>query len=51
MRRAALLFGAAVACAAIGACGWDPSHPFDREAPAVNRAIADLDAGDAASAT
>jgi hypothetical protein len=38
-------FGAVVA-----ACGWDPSHPFDREAPAVSQAVADLDGGDAASA-
>ena len=51
MRRAALLLWAAAGCAGVAACGWDPSHPFDREAPAVNHAIADLDAGDAASAT
>jgi Ca-activated chloride channel family protein len=34
----------------LSACGWNPSRPFDREAPAVTRAIADLDGGDAASA-
>jgi hypothetical protein len=34
----------------MAACGWDPSRPFDREAPAVKMALADLDAGDAASA-
>jgi tetratricopeptide (TPR) repeat protein len=32
------------------ACGWDPSRPFDRNAPAVARALEDLDAGDAGSA-
>jgi hypothetical protein len=37
---------ATVACA----CGWDPSRPFDRNAPAVARALEDLDAGDAGSA-
>jgi hypothetical protein len=32
------------------ACGWDPSRPFDREAPPVKEAIGDLDAGDARAA-
>ena len=32
------------------ACGWDPSRPFDREAPAVTQAVAALDGGDAGSA-
>lgn len=40
----------ASALASIAACGWDPSHPFDREAPAVNQAVAELDGGDAAIA-
>lgn len=40
----------ACACASVAACGWDPSHPFDREAPAVNQAVAQLDGGDAAVA-
>jgi len=35
----------------LGACGWDPSHPFDREAPPVKQAIGALDAGDATAAT
>jgi tetratricopeptide (TPR) repeat protein len=35
----------------VAACGWNPSKPFDRDVPAVKEAIADLDAGDAASAT
>jgi Ca-activated chloride channel homolog len=34
----------------LAACGWNPSRPFDRDAPPVRQAIADLDAGDAASA-
>jgi tetratricopeptide (TPR) repeat protein len=32
------------------ACSWQPSRPFDREAPAVNQAIAQLDGGDANAA-
>jgi len=42
-----------IALLAIGlivGCGWNPSRPFEREAPAVREAVADLDAGDAASA-
>jgi hypothetical protein len=50
MKRGALLCSA-LACAALAACGWDPSRPFDRDAPAVKQAIADLDGGDAGSAT
>ncbi|HEY8087612.1 MAG TPA: hypothetical protein VIF09_07205 [Polyangiaceae bacterium] len=49
MRRGAALLAAAV-CGLLAACGWNPSRPFDRDAPAVSRAVADLDAGDAASA-
>jgi hypothetical protein len=45
------LIASALGCAWLAACGWDPSHPFNREAPAVKQAIADLDGGDAASAT
>lgn len=33
------------------ACGWDPSHPFDRDAPPVKEAIGALDGGDARAAT
>jgi hypothetical protein len=44
-----------IACATLAsasaACGWNPSRPFERDVPAVKEAIADLDAGDAASAT
>jgi Ca-activated chloride channel family protein len=39
-----------LALALLVACGWNPSRPFDREAPPVKLAVADLDAGDAASA-
>jgi hypothetical protein len=34
----------------LAACGWNPSRPFDREAPGVREALGDLDAGDAGSA-
>jgi hypothetical protein len=49
MRRT--LVAASIVCTALSACGWDVSRPFDRDAPAVKQAIAELDAGDAASAT
>lgn len=39
------------ASALVAACGWDPSRPFEREAPQVREAIAVLDGGDAAIAT
>lgn len=31
-------------------CGFDPSRPFDRQVPEVKRAVAIIDAGDAAAA-
>jgi Ca-activated chloride channel homolog len=34
----------------VAACGWNPSRPFDREAPEVNHAIRALDGGDAMGA-
>jgi hypothetical protein len=37
-------------CVVIAACGWDPSKPFEREAPQVNAAIGALDGGDARAA-
>ncbi|WP_437575015.1 tetratricopeptide repeat protein [Sorangium sp. So ce887] len=46
---AACLTGAAFS-AATGCSGWDPSSPFERNAPAVDQAIRDLDAGDLESA-
>ena len=42
---------AALSSAFIVACGWDPSRPFEREAPQVREAIATLDGGDAQSAS
>ena len=51
-RQAWPLVGAScvVALASLSGCAWDPSRPFDRDAPRVTQAIADLDAGDASSA-
>lgn len=51
--RRIVLFALAVPALALGiaACGWDPSRPFERDAPAVKKAIVALgDAGDAATA-
>jgi hypothetical protein len=31
-------------------CGWDPSRPFDRDAPTVREAVGELDGGDASTA-
>lgn len=39
-----------LACGALAACGWDPQRPFERESPVVNRAISELDAGEAGAA-
>ena len=39
-----------VALAGLSGCAWDPSRPFDRDAPLVKEALGDLDAGDAGSA-
>jgi hypothetical protein len=41
-----LFAGAAV----VTACGWDPSRPFDRDAPQVTEALRYYDAGEAGSA-
>jgi hypothetical protein len=51
-RRASPLLAASllVALASLAGCAWDPSRPFDRDAPLVKEAIGDLDAGDAGSA-
>jgi hypothetical protein len=46
-RKTRILLGfwiAAVTFGAQAACGWDPSRPFERESPVVNRALAELDA-------
>jgi tetratricopeptide (TPR) repeat protein len=48
VKRALVVGLVAGACAAVAACGWDPSRPFDREAPAVKEAVTELgDGGDA----
>ncbi len=36
-----------LASALVAACGWDPSKPFERDAPPVKEALALLDGGDA----
>ncbi|WP_437731608.1 tetratricopeptide repeat protein [Sorangium sp. So ce1335] len=46
---AACLTGAAFS-AASGCSGWDPTSPFERNAPAVDQAIRELDAGNLESA-
>jgi tetratricopeptide (TPR) repeat protein len=44
-------FGAVVlSSACVVACGWDPSRPFERDAPQVREAIGILDGGDAKAA-
>jgi hypothetical protein len=35
----------------LAACGWNPSRPFDREAPAVSEAIKELDGGAGSAAS
>ena len=34
----------------VAACGWDPTRPFEREAPQVNEALGHYDAGEAGTA-
>lgn len=34
----------------VAACGWDPTRPFEREAPQVNEALRYYDAGEAGAA-
>jgi tetratricopeptide (TPR) repeat protein len=45
-----ILAALAIGCAWLAACGWDPSRPFDRDAPAVRHAMGELDGGDASTA-
>ncbi|HLK40798.1 MAG TPA: hypothetical protein VKU41_28790 [Polyangiaceae bacterium] len=40
----------AIVLGVVAGCGWNPSRPFDREAPPVRQAMGELDAGDAAAA-
>jgi hypothetical protein len=46
----ALWLGVVSAGCLAGCAGWNPSHPFERDAPPVREAIAALDAGDATAA-
>jgi tetratricopeptide (TPR) repeat protein len=39
-----------VVFALLASCAWDPSRPFDRDAPQVKEAIGELDAGEAGAA-
>jgi hypothetical protein len=50
--RARELIAAVIAVAPLAtmACSWDPSRPFEREAPPVREAIGELDAGNAKGA-
>lgn len=45
-----LSFAAIAGSILVAACGWDPSRPFDREAPQVNEALRYYDAGEAGTA-
>lgn len=45
-----IAIGAMLAAVFVAACGWDPSRPFDREAPQVNEALRAHDAGEAGAA-
>jgi hypothetical protein len=49
MKRLVALLVPAIALS-VAACAWDPSRPFDRDAPQVKQAIGALDAGDAGAA-
>jgi len=51
MRERIVIAGLVLAgCALFAACGWNPTRPFERNAPAVDQALAALDAGDASAA-
>lgn len=45
-----LSFVAIAGAVLVAACGWDPTRPFEREAPEVNEAIQRYDAGEAGAA-
>jgi hypothetical protein len=51
MKLTRIAFIALFSTGPILACGWDPSRPFEREAPEVKEAIKHLDGGDAGSAS
>ncbi|WP_394837619.1 tetratricopeptide repeat protein [Pendulispora rubella] len=50
MRAHRAIFLALAGASFVVACSWDPTKPFEREAPAVREAISALDAGDASAA-
>jgi hypothetical protein len=52
MRRALVRLAilSVAASAFVAACGWDPSRPFERDAPQVKEAIEHYDGGDAQTA-
>lgn len=52
MRRALVRLAilSVAASAFVAACGWDPSRPFERDAPQVKEAIEHYDGGDAQAA-
>jgi tetratricopeptide (TPR) repeat protein len=50
MRARRWIGAACIASLVVAACGWDPSRPFEREAPQVNEALRALDGGDATAA-
>lgn len=49
--RAALGLGLVLAASFLAACGWNPSKPFERDAPSVKEALGLLDGGDAQTAS
>jgi hypothetical protein len=52
MKRAGLfVLGGLLVLDAVSACAWDPSRPFERDAPQVKEAIVAYDGGDAGAAT
>ena len=50
MRAHRAIFLALAGASFVVACSWDPTKPFEREAPPVREAISALDAGDASAA-
>lgn len=51
MKLSRIAFVALFSTGPILACGWNPSRPFEREAPEVREAIGHLDGGDAGTAS
>jgi hypothetical protein len=49
--RSALAVLGVLTCVTFAACAWDPSRPFDRDAPQVKQALVALDAGEAGAAS